>query len=127
MPFFSHHFTVTEARSELPLLRRQLARAKEIISELQARHVDLARVEKLVQSNGHGVKAPEIGAQVKALQDIVQTITERGIEIKDLARGLVDFPHWRDGEEVLLCYLDGEPDIEFWHTLEGGFGGRQPI
>jgi hypothetical protein len=64
---------------------------------------------------------------VGELQRRIQEITEKGIEIKDIERGLIDFPHWREGEEVFLCWLYGEADIGFWHTLEEGFAGRTPL
>jgi hypothetical protein len=58
----------------------------------------------------------------------VRELNERGIEIKDLDKGLIDFPHLRaNGEEVYLCYMLGEKTILAWHSLEGGFPGRRPI
>jgi hypothetical protein len=50
-----------------------------------------------------------------------------GIKVKDLQVGLVDFPAWRDDHEVYLCWKYGEDDIQFWHEIEAGFAGRQPI
>lgn len=51
----------------------------------------------------------------------------RSITIKDIEQGLVDFPAVIDGQPVLLCWKDGEPEVAFWHTLEGGFPGRKPL
>lgn len=128
MAVYEKHFTLAQARRELPGLRKRLARAQELLAEIQqGRQMQLERIQKLVQSNGHGSSHPEVGRQIAELQTIVREITERGIEIKDLARGLVDFPHWREEEEVYLCWLYGEEDIRYWHTLEGGFGGRTPL
>ena len=50
-----------------------------------------------------------------------------GVLVKDLDRGLVDFPALRDGEEVLLCWQVGEGEIAYWHGLEEGFAGRKPL
>ena len=47
--------------------------------------------------------------------------------LRDLRRGLVDFPSMREGAEVYLCWEEGEPEIEFWHEPEAGFAGRRPI
>ena len=47
--------------------------------------------------------------------------------VKDIEQGLVDFPALIEGREVLLCWKDGEPEVAFWHTPEGGFAGRQPL
>jgi len=49
------------------------------------------------------------------------------IVLRDLDRGLVDFPSLRDGEEVLLCWRLGEEEIGFWHSLHEGFSGRRPL
>lgn len=51
----------------------------------------------------------------------------RSITIKDIEQGLVDFPAVIDGQPVLLCWKGGEPEVAFWHTLEGGFPGRKPL
>jgi hypothetical protein len=51
----------------------------------------------------------------------------RDIQIKDLERGLVDFPAFIDGNEVFLCWEESEPDIQFWHPLDAGFAGREKI
>jgi hypothetical protein len=47
--------------------------------------------------------------------------------VKDLWLGLVDFPHWREGREVFLCWRCDEDDIYFWHELDAGYRGRQPL
>jgi hypothetical protein len=50
-----------------------------------------------------------------------------GVLVKDLEMGLIDFPAQREGQEILLCWRLDEPRIAWWHTLEGGFGARQPL
>ena len=47
--------------------------------------------------------------------------------VKDLDRGLVDFPAFRHGEEVLLCWQVGEDEIGYWHGVDDGFAGRKPL
>ena len=49
------------------------------------------------------------------------------IVVRDLDRGLVDFPSLRDGEEVYLCWLVGEPAVSHWHSVDSGFAGRRPL
>ena len=49
------------------------------------------------------------------------------VVLRDLDRGLVDFPSIRDGREVFLCWEEGEDEIGYWHDLEAGYGGRQPL
>jgi hypothetical protein len=127
MALYDKHFTLEEARRELSGQRRRFARIQELMGVLQQAQVEMSQIQKLVQSNGHGSNHPDYGPQIAELQTLIGEITDAGIEIKDLARGLVDFPHWREGEEVYLCWLYGEDDIAYWHTLDGGFSGRAPL
>lgn len=61
-------------------------------------------------------------------RDLVASIVERGVIIQDIRRGLIDFPAWKDGREVLLCYeLEDGDTIGHWHELEAGYAGRQKI
>ena len=51
-----------------------------------------------------------------------------GVQLKDFERGLVDFPSLRDGRVVLLCWqLDEGDELEWWHDMDAGFGGRTPL
>ncbi len=66
-----------------------------------------------------------LAAEIRAL---VRTIGEMGAEVKDLDRGLVDFPSVRRGREIYLCWKLGEGErISWWHELKTGFAGRRPI
>jgi hypothetical protein len=77
--------------------------------------------------NGGGTPGKEVGEALLSLQAGVAALEDRDIVLRDLDRGLVDFPAIRDGQEVYLCWIDGEPDIEFWHELDAGFRGRQRL
>jgi hypothetical protein len=61
------------------------------------------------------------------IRAIVEQIQEMGVEVKGLDTGLLDFPALRAGQEVCLCWTDGEPRIQFWHDVHEGFAGRQPL
>ena len=61
------------------------------------------------------------------LQRALAELQAADIVVRDVVRGLVDFPALRDGQEVYLCWLVDEPEIEHWHELDGGFAGRRPI
>jgi len=65
----------------------------------------------------------EIGGGLRALVDHLESL---GIELRDLDRGLVDFPGLRNGQAVWLCWLLEEPAIAFWHPLDEGFASRRP-
>jgi len=68
---------------------------------------------------------------VEALYNVGKLTTElndEGVQLKDYTRGLIDFPSMRDSRVVLLCWQLGEPErIEWWHEVEAGFAGRQPL
>lgn len=79
-------------------------------------------------SNGNGNGSEKHADPVKILQELARELADDGIFLKDADRGLIDFPHLRDdGEEVYLCWIAGEDDILFWHRIEDGFAGREPI
>jgi hypothetical protein len=64
---------------------------------------------------------------IELLRAEIEEITGRGILIRDLARGLVDFPAFRDGREIYLCWILGEEEIGFWHETNVGFSDRQAL
>lgn len=70
---------------------------------------------------------PRLHAVVEDISRYVREIEELGGVLKDLELGLVDLPANIAGERAYLCWQYGEPAIGFWHRLEDGFGGRQPL
>jgi hypothetical protein len=61
------------------------------------------------------------------LREAILELLERGIVLRDLDRGLVDFPSLRDGREIFLCWQEGEDEVAFWHEVDAGFAGRRPL
>lgn len=61
------------------------------------------------------------------LDKLIHQILDTGVQIKDINIGLLDFSAMRDGHEVYLCWKYGEDDIAFWHEVDAGYAGRQPI
>jgi hypothetical protein len=120
------HFSLSEARtllSEIAPLVEELVSLKQ---KLDDRGYDVYRHQYFGGSgpNGERVYPPE----VERLVEISQTIESKGILVKDLDEGLVDFPHVREnGEEVYLCWKLGEKDIGCWHRISDGFAGRKTI
>jgi hypothetical protein len=127
MPLFEKHFTLEEARAWLPDLRRIFERVHSLYTELQDLQSDYLKVQQVIRANGHGPKDTGFEVRLVELQQLVKEVTDAGIEIKDVARGLIDFPHMRDSEEVFLCWELVEEDINFWHRIEDGYPGRQPV
>jgi hypothetical protein len=61
------------------------------------------------------------------LHSTLEQIRNRGVQVKDVRQGLLDFPARRAGRQVLLCWKVGEPSLAYWHDLETGFAGRRPV
>ncbi len=120
------HFTLREAQEMLPRVIPPLRRITELKSQLDDKGYDIRSLQYFGGVGTNGTKPyPD---QVIELVQIYRDLTTIGIILKDFDRGLIDFPSIRaGGEEVYLCYLLGEPEIAFWHTIEEGFQGRQTI
>ena len=63
----------------------------------------------------------------ESLRETLGELAGMGIQVKDVDRGLIDFPAVIDGQDALLCWRLGEPSIAHWHTPEDGFAGRRPL
>ena len=121
-------FTLAEANKLIPDVSTNLNTIKKLYAEIDG-YSDAARAAAVASEFGGGMKG---GAKyVKALYEIGKITTELadlGIQLKDYTRGLIDFPSMRDGRVVLLCWQLGEDEIiEWWHEIEAGFSGRQPL
>src|SRR6266478_9809542 len=104
--------------------------------ELRARLGELEgeqrEVVRIVAGNGSGegvgdARTPEFAKLARELQDVVDELTSIGVQLKDADAGLLDFPAVREGEDVLLCWSVGEAAVEWWHSLDGGYAGRERI
>ena len=123
---FKMHYTRDEARALLPHVRLWLTRV------LQLREALLKGEERLgkIMTPGRDVGGPEVNAWLRAvadMQDVLREFQRREIQLKDLDRGLVDFPAIVDGKEVFFCWERDEEDIEFWHDLDAGYAGRERL
>lgn len=123
---FQKHYTRDEARALLPQLRQWL-------TELNRCREESERYEKRLGSlatDGQDTGGDTVNSWIRALAGMQRVLVEfqrREIFIKDLARGLVDFPALIGGREVFLCWEADEDDIEFWHDLDTGYGGRERL
>ncbi len=126
-------YSLEEARAALPEVIRLLQQLTASLAQLQALEQEVFSEHGRAQSNGHShhdafapdPPRPPAQAFRQQIQAALFEFGERGIEVKDPARGLIDFHSERAGEIVYLCFLLGEEDIRSWHTLDGGFSGRQ--
>ena len=123
---YTKHYTLTEAQAELPKILSILEEIVLLKKGLDAKGYDVFRHQYFGGIGPNGQKV--FPQEMEKLVMLVRDLHERGIEIKDLDKGLIDFPHIREnGEEVYLCYMLVEKTILAWHSLEGGFPARQPI
>jgi len=127
MPQFEQHFTVEEANAMLPALRSVLGEIRQARDQLAADWEGAVPILRMAATNGGGKPATIVVADLLRLNKLMRSLASRGVIIKDIDRGLVDFPHWRGEEEVLLCWELSEECVAYWHDLESGFGGRQPL
>jgi hypothetical protein len=128
------YFTPEEANELLGQVRPV---AESLVAHRRALTVATARRARLSQRiSGNGgdfdpQEPSELEAQLEreaeAVAHAVDELQRLGVLVKDLDRGLVDFPALRDGEEVLLCWQVGEDEIAYWHGVEEGFAGRKPL
>ena len=125
------YFTVEEARALVPRLRDMLLALQSEKRELDRELNELRRIAPLAFLNGSAQKLQaheeRTATLVRAIREKVRAVHELGVEVKDLDMGLVDFPSLRDGREVYLCWKVDEPTVAFWHELDAGFRGRQPL
>lgn len=128
-------FTLEEANALLPVVESLLdraIRAKEEAERLEGemqllRHRIFLAGGMTVDVGGIQRNRKETEGQLQTAKDALAEIDAIGVQVKDLDTGLLDFPTRVDGELVLLCWRRGEARIEYWHTLEAGFRGRQPL
>jgi hypothetical protein len=123
---FRKHYTREEARALLPDIPLWLKRLETLRESLQKYE---GRVEALMAS-GDAVGGESVNSWVRTVAEIRHVLCEfrkRDIQIKDLSRGLIDFPAIIAGREVFLCWERDEEDIEFWHDLDAGYVGREPL
>jgi hypothetical protein len=128
------YFTVEEANAALEQVRplaESMVEHRRALAAAGARWNELAGK---IAGNGGGLDRGELAGLQEAIEreqgevaKCVRAIQQHGAEVKDYDTGLLDFPALRDGEDVLLCWQLGEERIEFWHGLEDGFAGRQPL
>ncbi|WP_263357144.1 DUF2203 domain-containing protein [Acidicapsa ligni] len=128
-------FTLDEAQSLLPVLESLLKRAIESKTAAEALESELSELSRRIfMSGGMHVDVNKVAARRTAMgthenraRETVSEIDEIGVQLKDLDIGLLDFPCRVEDEIVLLCWKMGEESIDFWHTEEAGFRGRQPV
>ncbi len=128
------YFTLEEARSMLPWLSRQFDKLEAARQEEDRRQQDTVNVYRMSRTNGKGGVEKEFSESRKAVEKamnrttaLANEITDRGIIVRQMRAGLVDFLSHREGQDIFLCWLRGEEDIAFWHGVHEGYASRKPL
>lgn len=129
----SRYFTRAEAEALLPLVEPKLREIQRLRAELTALEERQVEVRARVFGNGHQPPGEsqaldqEMARVTEEIGALIVELAELGIEVKDLETGLIDFLALRDDHPIYLCWRLGESRIAWWHEIEAGFAGRQPL
>ena len=129
----AHYFTREEAEALLPQISTVLIQIQDLRKTMQQKEEELGALHTLTQGNGHHTNVPinklqkELAEHVQAMQELIDELTSFGCVLKDPTIGLIDFLSLRKDREIYLCWHLGEERINFWHYLDTGFAGRQPL
>ena len=123
---FTKHYTREEAKALLPQVRKWL-------EELEHSRESLLKYDKRLSAlmePGRDAGGDVVNHWARTMADfrgVLYEFQRREILIKDIDRGLLDFPAIIGGREVFLCWEKDEEDIEFWHELDTGYAGRERL
>ena len=120
------HFTIEQANAALPTVKpllQKLRDARDLLTDEEA-HAALADA---APGNGGGEPGTQVGEAFLELRRLLLALQEAGIVVRDIDRGLIDFPAIIDGREVYLCWELGEDEVAWWHELDAGYRGRQGL
>ncbi len=121
------YFTVQEANETLNIIRPLVEEIQRIRRKIMKDQPDVWPVVVKSTGNGGNRALSKMVQDFEKLDGLVHRIQELNVLIKDVNLGLLDFPALKEGREVYLCWQYGEGKIAFWHEVEAGFAGRQPI
>jgi hypothetical protein len=115
-------FTLAEARETLEEIRPDL----DAFVDLRADAAELAAAIRVGEPSVLGGR-PELKAFEARIDEVLTRIQQTGVEVKGFAPLLLDFPSDLDGEDVLLCWLEGDRGLEWYHRADLGFLGRRRL
>ena len=121
------YFTVHEANEALKVIRPLMDEVQAIRQKILANQPEAWPAIEKSAGNGGNRALSDMIQDFENFDALIHQILDTGAQIKDINTGLLDFSALKDGREVYLCWQYGEEDIAFWHEVEAGFAGRQPI
>ena len=125
-------YTLAEANDLLPEVMPLLLELRSHKVTLDSAVHALSALTPTMRQNGHAARPRELEARIQEmtaeLAAGLEQVTALGIDVKSLEHGLIDFPSFREGRVVFLCWRLGEgPTIRYWHDIDAGFAGRRPL
>jgi hypothetical protein len=121
------YFTLEEANTALETIRPWMEEIQSIRNNIIAHQPEAWPAIEKSAGNGGNPTLSKLVEDFDRLDKLLHQILNTGAQVKDINTGLLDFPALREGHEVYLCWKYGEDQIAFWHEIEAGFAGRQPI
>jgi hypothetical protein len=122
-----HYFTVEEANATLPVLEPLVEELLQLYQKIAEQQAGIIPAMQKAGGNGGNRTASQAGIWMAEMESLMQQIQAVGVLVKDARIGLLDFPAWRDGREVYLCWRYGEKSVAYWHDIDAGFSGRRPL
>lgn len=129
----AHYFTREEAEALLPAITPVLEQIRDQRQTMQQVEIELGELHLQSMNNGHHLHGRIARLQstleqaLERLQALASELDSFGCVLKDPDMGLIDFLSLRNGLEIYLCWRLGEERILYWHYLDTGFAGRQPL
>lgn len=131
---WNQEFTLESALRLIPWLEDLFNQTDEASNVIQTSQVQIDKLLLQRGSNGHSKMSKELSIVESTLKGaeqqisiIIQEINSKGIFVRDIKSGLVDFLSRKDGEQVFLCWIRGEESIQFWHNVNEGYLSRKPL
>jgi hypothetical protein len=127
-------YSVDEANALLPWVVEQLNAATAALKGSQDLQADIDRFRGMSRSNGHGDIDQQVSdvidqakLELEKMNGALGALKDKQIVVRDLETQLIDFPGQLDNQRIWLCWIKDEPAVAFWHELNTGFAGRQPL
>lgn len=129
------YFTVAEANAMLPRLEQQLASLQRVYRRARYKYIEMKKLEAIgFKEDGTPIMAYDYRLARQNLEELLRRVNDdtaainaHGCRLKNIEMGLIDFPSIMEGEEVLLCWRQGEAMVSYYHTWESGYRGRKPL
>lgn len=120
-------FNLEQANAALEIIRPLVKQILGVRQEILKQQPEVWPVMEKSAGNGGNLVASQLVGEFERLDTLVRRVQETGALLKDINTGLVDFLSIREGHEVFLCWQYDEDGVSYWHDLNAGFAGRQPI